>query len=941
MNINVILAIFKRNFAAYFANPTGYVFICVFVLINGIAAFWPHEFFNANLANLDQLNEFMPFILLAFIPAITMSLWADERRQGTDELLLTIPAGDRDVVIGKYLGAVAIYSVALLFSLSNVVVLRTLGSPDGGLLFSTYVGYWLMGVGMLAIGMVASFLTSNLTVGFVLGVLFNAPLVFAQHADAVIANNDSAQSIKQWSVGSMFGDFGSGVISLTSMLYFIAMIGVGLYLSMILIGRRHWLTGGKGGSMFAHFLVRGIAVIAIAVGVCDRFSSSDVRLDLSVEKLSALSGETKILIEKIEKKNICIEVFVSPESDMPEGYVRVRKNLISKVREIEKAAGGSVTANVHAIESFDPRAKAAEDAYGIALTRVMGSSRGQSGDTSIYMGVAITSGLDKRVIPFVDRGVPTEYELVRAIVDLTHTKKKKIGIVKTDVHVLRSQGAPRQGQEQRDDPFVSELRKQYDIVEVDPSTAIKPGVDVLLVLQPSSLPQRQMDNVIAAIRSGMPAAIFEDPMPFFAYKEGTAQRPPGTLDPRPAPQMNPMMARMGQRPPQPEAKGDIEKLWNLIGVRLPKYKEIDRSDFGRLSTEDVAKEEQDAMHMIWQKFNPFPKNPRFYDELVFIGDGGGSGSLNQMDPITSELKHLLFVFAGHIEKMPDTQLEVRTLVATDAGAGHVSTIDLFSRNMFGQQQLNEQRKQYLNEDPYVLAVHVTGKATGGISPTSAAAAHGAAPAVNGNIDVVLVSDLDVVSSFFLGHRDRGNSEQQGFYFDVDNVSFGLNIIDVLAGEERFLDIRKHRPAHRTLAVFENRVEEARKQTQVEVAAAESEQEDKIREVVEKLNGSIRQLQKDFAADKIDAQAAQIRIAADQRRLQKELDTTQTELTRDRDEKIKSAESELELGIRQMQNNVKRAAVFIPPILPLLIAVFVFFWRRASENMGASKARIRA
>ena len=135
MNINVILAIFKRNFAAYFANPTGYVFICVFVLINGIAAFWPHEFFNANLANLDQLNEFMPFILLAFIPAITMSLWADERRQGTDELLLTIPAGDRDVVIGKYLGAVAIYSVALLFSLYNVVVLRTLGSPDGGLLF--------------------------------------------------------------------------------------------------------------------------------------------------------------------------------------------------------------------------------------------------------------------------------------------------------------------------------------------------------------------------------------------------------------------------------------------------------------------------------------------------------------------------------------------------------------------------------------------------------------------------------------------------------------------------------------------------------------------------------------------------------------------------------------------------------------------------------------
>src|SRR5438093_10867578 len=166
MNPQVIFAVFKRNFTGYFSSPIGYVFICAFVLLTGFAAFWPNEFFNANLATLDQLNQYIPWILLVFIPAIAMSVWAEERRQGTDELVLTLPCTDLDVVIGKYLAALAIFTVALVFSLSNILVLRGLGRPDIGLLFGNYVGYWLVGAAMLSIGMVASFLTGSLTVAF-------------------------------------------------------------------------------------------------------------------------------------------------------------------------------------------------------------------------------------------------------------------------------------------------------------------------------------------------------------------------------------------------------------------------------------------------------------------------------------------------------------------------------------------------------------------------------------------------------------------------------------------------------------------------------------------------------------------------------------------------------------------------------------------------------
>ncbi len=188
-------AVLKRNFLGYFSNPTGYVFLCLFVLLTSMAAFWPHEFFNSNLANLDQLNYWFPIIMLFFIPAITMSIWADEKRQGTDELLLTLPADDFDIVIGKYLAAASIYTVSLLFSqISTFLVLLflSLGEIDTGLFFANYLGYWFIGLAMLAIGMIASFLTHNLTVGFIMGAAFNAPLVFASMADVIIADGPSS-----------------------------------------------------------------------------------------------------------------------------------------------------------------------------------------------------------------------------------------------------------------------------------------------------------------------------------------------------------------------------------------------------------------------------------------------------------------------------------------------------------------------------------------------------------------------------------------------------------------------------------------------------------------------------------------------------------------------------------------------------------------------------
>src|SRR5690606_4193222 len=142
-----------------------------------------------------------------------------------------------------------------------------LGNPDIGLFVATYIGYWFMGLAMLAIGMVASFLTGNLTVGFILGAVFNLPLVFASYADVIVTGSDRAAAIRQWSLSERFVDFGRGVLSLSSVLYFVAIAAAMYYLSVVLIGRRHWLGGKNSSTQAWHYLIRCASILVAVVAI--------------------------------------------------------------------------------------------------------------------------------------------------------------------------------------------------------------------------------------------------------------------------------------------------------------------------------------------------------------------------------------------------------------------------------------------------------------------------------------------------------------------------------------------------------------------------------------------------------------------------------------------------------------------------------------------------
>ncbi len=491
-------AVLKRNFVGYFSNPTGYVFLFLFVVLTSIAAFWPHEFFNSNMATLHQLNAYLPYIMLIFIPAITMSMWAEERREGTDELLLTIPADDLDIVLGKFFAAGSVFTVSLLYSqVINFIVLNVLaqGQVDIGLFFTTYLGYWLLGLGMLSIGMVASFLTNNLTVAFVLGALFNAPLACAALADT-IADTGWAQAIAGYSLSAQLDDFGRGVISLSSVIYFVMLMVVGVYLSIMLIGRRHWLGGRDGHSMLGHYLVRTLALIILAIALNYLASSHDlIRYDATSQGISSLSKQTQERLDELKlDRPVFIEAYIS--ETLPEAFVKTKVEMITLLREIESRGGGKIKINIHDdMTPFSKEAKDADEQYGIRPVGVITMTRGSQSREEIFLAAAFSCGLERVVVDFFGQAMSTEYQLVRSISTVAEASpgsgasgtfrivrrgRPKIGIVRTDAKVTGTDESDFMAMMQghgavQPQALVTQLRKQYDTEDVDPSGVIDTG----------------------------------------------------------------------------------------------------------------------------------------------------------------------------------------------------------------------------------------------------------------------------------------------------------------------------------------------------------------------------------------------------------------------------------------------------------------------------------
>ncbi len=886
INWTVVQAIVKRDLRIYFSNPTGYVFITVFIFLSAAAAFWQERFFMNNLANLDQLNQMLPLLLLFFIPALTMGVWADESKQGTDELLLTLPASDLEIVLGKYAATLGIYTASLVLSLSHVLVLMWLGSPDLGLMVGNYVGYWFVGAALIAVGMLASLLTTNVTIAFILGAVFSSLLVFINLFASVVSRGfeDLASPLGLF---VHFGDFARGIVSFSGVLYFVSVAGLMLYLNVLLIGRRHWPLEADGFKMWLHQLVRALAVVIAVISLNVILDRASIRLDVTAEQLHSLSDETEALLDELtDDRPVFIEAFVS--KDVPQQYVQTRSNLLGFIEEMDAVGGAKVQVAIHDTEPFTSEARDAREKFGITPQEIpdVGSARASTIPT--FLGVAFKCGAEEQVMRFVDRGLPVEYELARSIRVVAKTERKKIGVLTTDAKLfggfdfqtMRSSPAW---------PVVDELKKQYEVVQVSATSPIEEKLDGLLVALPSALPQEEMDNLRGYVLKGNPTLLLVDPLPITNLGLAPSEKSGANT--------NPFMRNQG---PPPKDKGNIQGLLTDFGVSW------------------------NMAQVVWDTYNPHPEFAQLQPEIVFVGEGNRNPeTFNSESRSSADLQELVFLFPGYLQKPATSSFTFTPLIKSGEQSGSFNYSQLVQRSFFGTQLVSPRFGRRPNSLDYTLAAQVQGTTT----PEDSTKAPD-------YVNLIVISDLDFISQDFFEIRKRAVGN-----LNFDNVSFFLNCMDVLVGDESFIALRNKRVRHRTLETVENQTREFIEQRNGDEQAAEAEASRALAEAQQRLNERVDEVRQ--RAD-LDQRTKDIMAGNLQEVEQRKFNALKANIEAEKEAQISSSKETMEARIRSIQGNIKTFAVLFPPIPVFALGVWIFIQRQKREKEGAQAAhRLRS
>ena len=917
---HVIRAVALRNFRSYFSGILGYLFILVFCVAAASMTF-SDAFFAANQANLDQLTGAFPWLLLFVIPAITMTVWADERKLGTDELLFTMPATEVEVLLGKYLSVVGVYTVALLFSLVNVLVLLLLGSPDPGAVFCAYAGYWFAGCALLTAGMLASALTNSATVAFVIGVVFCCVPVLLYHVTDVVEwlaslaggakdlytlrNALSALSLQQQLL-----DFSVGVLPLTGICWFVFFSLVMLYANLVVISKRRWAEGTEK-SAGLQYVVRTVCVAVTCGSLLFMLSRMPLRADLSAENLFTLSAATRQTIAGIrDTQRVTIQAFLSPE--VPADYVETRRQLVGLLREFGRSSGGAVEVRETLVEPFSEEAEQAR-ALGIEPVRLQYDRNGKREEAEVFLGAFIQSASDELVIPFFGKGLPIEYELTRSLRTVSAEKRLKLGVLLTDAQVM-TEGAGGGRWE-----IVRELQKQYQVVAVNPSQKLIPeeqpaadaakqegaqaadgdkpadekkpteAFDVLLAIMPSSLTQPQMDNFLEYVKSGRPTLVFDDPCPFvFQTQAGLS--------------MAPKMPKAGGGGmfggPPPEQKADNGELTGLMTLLNVKW------DNGQVT---------------YDQSNPHTQFGTLPPEYVFLSKSGRDAEpFSGASAATRALQDLVLLYPGTIsDRAGRKEQTFEPLLRTSRSSGLLGWDDYTAASfspfsMSPSREIKPNIRRNNDGGGHVIAAHIRNESK------------------ENPLNVIFCADLDMITDWFFMERNRGMLDVQ-----FDNVTFVLNAVDSLAGDETFIDLRSRRESLRTLKFVEDKTGALREKLNLDEKEAQASMDKALETAEKELRDEISRIEKD---ETLDDRSREVQVSQKEQQLNRQLEVRKEQLERDVNSRVRRSAVEMKRQVRRVENTVRIVACIVPAILPICFGMLFLGMRNLAEQQSINPNR---
>lgn len=502
------LTIFRRELGAYFNSPIGPIFLIVFTLI--ASGLYVTQFFLFPVADLRNFFNYLPVILCVFVPAVTMRLWAEDRASNTVEMLLTFPMSPMALVLGKFMAGFCFLLMALASTLLLPLMLAALGAPDFGLMASSYLGAILLGGLFLALGQLVSGFARDQIVAFVLSLL-------ACFALYLLGTGFAATALDAWigglgatlrelaGVTEHYQVFARGVIELADAAFFLIWTALFLFLNGLHVEGR----GRKGfAAMFA-----ASAVLCVGIGLAFNalaLDSSLARFDWTEGRIHTVSDASRRILAGLEVP-VQITYYVTPEEDMPTEIKTLERDVLDRLEELRLASGNKLSykrvymhaANVVSGELSGPSAEKSDAlekrmlAKGVEPFSV--SAMRQTGAVSdlIYSSLGVAyKDKPEEIIPHIvpDSLGELEYTLVSTVSRLTRDKDPVVA-------VFGGEGFPLLGQVLRQEKYQV---RPVGITDQDPIPA---DADVLLVLNPMNLNDRQQWEIRQALAAGRKTVI--------------------------------------------------------------------------------------------------------------------------------------------------------------------------------------------------------------------------------------------------------------------------------------------------------------------------------------------------------------------------------------------------------------------------------------------------